>query len=106
MSLLNSKLFLPLIQKSAIEWHRHALERMLERGISRREVTDALLTGEVIEDYPSDHPYPSFLVYGNPGGKPLHVVVAYDQEHEMLYIITAYCPDTLHFLDDYRTRRV
>jgi len=106
MNLLNSKLFLSLIQKAAVEWNRHALERMLERGISRQEVTDVLLTGEVIEDYPSDRPYPSFLMYGKSAGKSLHVVSAFDQEHEILYIITAYLPDTLHFLDDYRTRRV
>jgi len=42
-----------VINNGNIEWHRHALERMMERGISRREVKDVLLTGEVIEEYPS-----------------------------------------------------
>ena len=106
MNILNSMLRLPQIQKTAIEWNRHALERMLERGISRQEVTDVLFSGEVIEDYPSDRPYPSFLMYGTSNDKSLHVVLAFDQEHETVYIITAYFPDTLHFLDDYRTRRV
>jgi len=44
-NLWNSELFFSVIQKGAIEWHRHALERMLERGISRRDVIDVILTG-------------------------------------------------------------
>ena len=93
------------INDGNIEWHRHALERMMERGISRSEVKKVLLTGEVIEEYPSDYPFPSLLVLGKPEGKPLHVVVAFDKERKLLYIVTAYSPDVLHFLDDYKTRR-
>ena len=97
--------FLSAIEKNTIEWHRHALERMMERGISRRDVMDVLHTGEVIEEYSSDYPYPSLLMLGKPAGVPLHVVVAFDDDQEILYIITAYCPDVLHFLDDFKTRR-
>lgn len=101
----NPELFLSAIEKSTIEWNRHALERMMERGISRRDVMDVLLTGEVIEEYSSDYPNPSILMLGKPGGVPLHVVAAFDDNQEILYIITAYCPDVLHFLDDFKTRR-
>jgi hypothetical protein len=78
---------------------------MMERGLSRRDVMDVLLTGEVIEEYPSDYPYPSVLMLGKPDGTPLHVVVAVDNDLGTLYIITAYYPDAVHFLDDYKTRR-
>lgn len=104
-STLNPELFLSAIEKSTIEWNRHALERMMERGISRRDVMDVLLTGEVIEEYSSDYPYPSILMLGKPGGVPLHVVAAFDQGQEYIYIITAYYPDAVHFLDDCKTRR-
>lgn len=97
--------FLSAVQKGAIEWHRHALERMLERGVSRRDVIDTLLTGEIIEEYSSDYPYPSILILGKPGGVPLHVVAALDHDQEYIYIITAYYPDSVHFLDDCKTRR-
>jgi hypothetical protein len=88
-----------------IEWNRHALERMLERGITRHAVTTILRTGEVIEEYPSDHPFPSALVFGMDDGQPLHAVVAFDPARGVLFVITAYRPDPLHFRDDYRTRR-
>ena len=105
MKLWNSKLISILIKKGAIEWHRHVFERMLERGISRCDVTDVLITGEVIEDYPSDYPYPSVLMHGKLGEKPLHVVAAFDSGQEVIYIITAYFPDAVHFMSDYKTRR-
>jgi hypothetical protein len=66
---------------------------------------DVLLAGEVIEEYPSDYPYPSVLLLGKPDEAPLHVVVAFDTEKEILYVITAYYPDDVHFLDDHKTRR-
>ncbi|HIJ86568.1 MAG TPA: DUF4258 domain-containing protein [Desulfuromonadales bacterium] len=78
---------------------------MLERGVARRDVMNVLLTGEVIEEYPTDYPYPSVLMLGKLDDTPLHVVVAFDSELEIIFIITAYCPDVLHFLDDYKTRR-
>ena len=37
---------------------------MLERGISRSEVFEALLSGEEIENYPNDTPFPSALFLG------------------------------------------
>ena len=45
-----------------IHWHQHALERFLERGISRSEVVSVIMNGEIIEVYPKDRPYPSSLI--------------------------------------------
>lgn len=52
------------VENGRIEWQRHALERMLERGVSRRDVFSTLLSGEQIEDYPHDRPFPSVLFLG------------------------------------------
>ncbi len=93
------------VSNNSIEWNRHALERMMERGISRSAVLDVVCTGEIIEQYPSDHPFPSALMLGNQAEIPLHVVVAFDPESETVFIITAYYPDILHFHADFRTRR-
>ena len=39
-----------------LHWHSHALARLLEPGISRREIVSAILHGEIIEKYPMhDH---------------------------------------------------
>jgi hypothetical protein len=93
------------IENGNIEWQRHALERMMERGISREIVKEILLTGELIEDYPNDKPYPSALFLGWSKGEPFHVVTALDSESEYCFIITAYKPDLEHFESDYKTRR-
>lgn len=50
------------IESDSIEWQRHALERMMERGIYREIVKKVLLSGEIIEDYPNDKPYPRSLL--------------------------------------------
>jgi len=88
-----------------IQWRRHALERMMERGISRRQVKDVLLNGEVIAAYQDDNPFPSLLVDGRLEDDVLHVVVAFDEVESCCYIITAYSPDMEHFESDLKTRR-
>ena len=88
-----------------VEWQRHSLERMMERGISRASVKQVLLDGELIEDYVDDRPFPSALFLGLQEAKPLHVVAAFDERSGMCYIITAYHPDEEHFSPDFRTRR-
>jgi hypothetical protein len=88
-----------------IEWQRHALERMMERGISREAVKEILMNGIIIEDYPEDKPYPSALFLGKIKGEPLHVVTAFDSSTGWCFIITAYRPDLEHFEPDFKTRR-
>ena len=87
-----------------IRWQLHALERMLERSISREEVVGAILKGQVIEPYLTDRPLPSCLLL-HMGQQPLHVVAAVDVEAGIGYVITAYRPDLEHFEADYKTRR-
>ena len=87
------------------EWLKHSLERMLERGISRADVKEALIKGEIIEDYPDDKPYPSALFMGLVENKPLHVVAAHDASSRFCMVITAYHPDLEHFEKDFKTRR-
>ena len=93
------------VRMGSIEWNRHALERMFERGIGREAVKKVLITGEVIEDYPHGTPYPSALFLGFTNNDPLHVVAAFDAESERCYVVTVYVPDLEHFEDDYKRRR-
>ena len=78
---------------------------MLERDISRQDVFNVLLTGEEIEDYANDIPFPSALLFGWKGSEPIHVVVALDSTGQQGYIITVYRPDLEHFNPDLKTRR-
>ncbi|NOY52487.1 MAG: DUF4258 domain-containing protein [Deltaproteobacteria bacterium] len=94
------------VEKKRIEWQRHALERMLQRGISTTIVKEVLSSGEIIEMYPDDKPLPSGLFLGWIAKKPFHVVAAYDANSDCVFVITAYRPDLEHFKADYKTRRL
>ena len=85
-------------------WKKHALQRMMERAISRQSVKEAVLYGAIIEQYPNDYPIPSLLIAA-PIPTPLHVVLAWNADTSECHIITAYPPDITHFESDLITRR-
>ena len=82
----------------------HGLERCIERQISPAEVKAAILSGEIIEDYPTDKYGPSCLIHGSTeAGRILHVHCTI----EPVWIVTAYDP-TLSpddWEENYRRRR-
>ena len=81
----------------------HTKQRCRERGISTQEVEDAIMSGEIIEQYPDDYPFPSCLILGHAEGNPLHVVVGLGGGR--IWIITAYRPDCERWSTDYRERK-
>ncbi len=93
------------LAEQRFEWRKHVLERMATRGLSQAAVLEAITTGEMIEHYSDDEPYPSALFLGWVQGEPLHVVAAFDEASNWAYIITAYRPDEEYFEADFRTRR-
>lgn len=102
---MNHDQLVSIIQKGRIEWSAHALERMLEKGISRSSVKYVLSEGELIETYPDSKPFPGGLFCGIWKDKALHVVIAYDLTNQKIFTITAYWPDEEHFEADFRTRK-
>lgn len=93
------------VRQGRIFWKRHALEKMLERGISRNMVTHAIRHGELIEAYPDDYPAPSMLLCGQ-SPEPLHVVVAWTTKDAHCHVITAYRPDLARFEPGFLRRRI
>ena len=87
-----------------ITFRLHALERMFEREISESDVQHVLRTGEVIEDYPKDYPYPSRLLLGWCGNRPIHVVAAFDERGQETIVITVYEPDRENWDGEFRGR--
>jgi len=77
---------------------------MFERRVSVDDVHAVLESGETIESYPEDHPYPSRLVLGWVGKRPLHVVVADNYAEQTMIVITVYEPDRESWEDDFRRR--
>lgn len=83
----------------------HAVLRMFERGITVDDVRAVLRTGETIENYPDDSPYPSRLVLGWSGHRPLHVVAADNAEANETVVITVYEPNPARWEPGFRRRR-
>jgi hypothetical protein len=71
----------------------HAIQRMFQRRISEEEVKQVVATGEIIEPYPTDKPFPSRLLLGWIGSRPIHVVAADDALAQETIIVTVYQPD-------------
>jgi hypothetical protein len=78
---------------------------MFARGLKEDAVLSVIRTGEVIEEYLNDLPYPSVLLLGVVGDLPLHVVLGIDSVGEVCYVVTAYEPDPHWWKPDFRTRR-
>jgi hypothetical protein len=80
--------------------------RLEEFGpIREQEVFEAIQSGEIIEDYPNDEPYPSTLVYGHTtADRPLHVVCAYADDDDLAIVITVYEPDPAQWVNFVRRR--
>lgn len=92
-------------QCTSVKFSGHALRRMFERSLSLEEVIFTIQAGEMIAVYPDDKPYPSELRLGWVRDRPVHVVVAQNQENNECYVITAYVPSLEIWNDDFKTRR-
>lgn len=104
MEKLNINIIKDLIINQKIRWTNHVMIRLLQRNISQRDVENALLNGEIIENYEKAYPYPSCLVYGiNLNNEIIHVVCG--SNYEELWIITAYYPDSTEWEFDKKTRK-
>ena len=82
----------------------HAAKRLEQRGITTKDILACILNGKIIEQYPTDYPFPSCLILGiSARNQYLHVVVG--SNLETLWIITAYYPDLEKWKDDFQTRK-
>ena len=78
---------------------------MFERRITVDDVRYALSAGDTIEIYDNDKPYPSRLVLGWCGVRPLHIVAADNSDDDETIIITVYEPDPELWESDFTRRK-
>ena len=88
-----------------ITYRVHAVRRMFERRITDADVANVLAEGEKIATYPDDQPYPSRLLLGWRGTRPLHVVAAYNAANDEEVVVTVYEPDPKLWDDEFRRRK-
>ncbi len=83
---------------------RHVFERIQEREVERDDLFSVISTGEIIEQYPNDYPFPSCLILGNDlNDCPLHIVCGLGKNK--VWVITAYIPNLDEWEDDLKTRK-
>ncbi len=95
-----------LVQMGHLAFKRHAAIRMRQRNISTVEVEEALIAGEIIEDYSESEPLPGYLVLGyTKANRPIHIVMGVDPEDEMVWAITVYEPNPSKWEAGFKQRR-
>ena len=94
-----------MISRDQLDIRQHAAQRMLERSISVNDVLVVLNSGAIVEDYPEDTPFPSQLMLGWVGQRPVHVVWATAAGTGRIVIITVYEPDPEEWDNTFRGRR-
>ena len=67
---------------------------MIARFITEVEIRQVLEEGTIIESYPDEVPYPSYLMLGYVNARPLHVAAADDDLGKQTIVITIYEPDS------------
>jgi hypothetical protein len=79
--------------------------RLQHRSIARQAILDAVDTYEIIEAYPEDKYFPSYLVLATHHEEGFHIVFATDVEETNVRIVTAYRPSPDEWESDGKTRR-
>lgn len=91
------------IQKEEYELTLHAIKRKTERKILTEDIEQAILNGEIIEEYSEDRPFPSCLIAGiTDKNRPIHIVCAIA---ELVKIITVYVPGEHEWIE-YKRRKM
>jgi len=92
------------VAANEFEFSRHAVDQSLRRRISVQEVREAVVVGQIIEDYPDDKYGPSCLFLGyTQKARPLHIQCSY-ASRPLVKVITVYEPDPDQWAD-LRTRK-
>lgn len=85
-------------------WTDHVAKRFRQRGIRTSDIENAIKTGEIIEEYPNDYPYPSCLILGlSVKNQLIHLVCGVGED--FLYIITTYFPDPNKWEEGFKIRK-
>ena len=95
-----------LCKRNKVFFKSHALIRIVEREIDIDEVLTALKSAEIIKEYSTAKPLPSYLVLGfTTKNNPLHILCAADEKQDALWIITVYEPDPGLWTSDFKRRQ-
>ncbi len=92
-----------LVRNGKFVLSAHADQEAADEGIAIAEIRDALLNGEILEQYPDTGRGESCLVLGFANDKPIHAVCGWYRES--IAIVTVYIPKSPKFDDPWTRRR-
>ena len=78
--------------------------RLGQRFIARETII-AAESYEIVEAYPDDKYFPSYLLLGRLGEEVFHALFGTDVEEQNVRVITAYYPSPEEWEEDLKTRR-
>ena len=88
------------IRANRVHISDHADEEAEDDQLTFDEIYFSVFHGEIIEQYPTDKPYPSCLIYGQTfSGDPVHRVWAYNAQNQWAVLITVYRPDPRRWIN-------
>ena len=79
--------------------------RLGRRFIGRETIISAADSYEIVEAYPEDKYFPSYLLLSRQGEESFHVLFGTDVDGQNIRIITAYYPSPEEWEMDLKTRR-
>ena len=88
-----------------ILWTYHVNMHLGQRFIARETIIAAAGSYEVVEAYPEDKYFPSFLLLGRQGEEAFHALFGADVNGQNVRVITAYYPSLEEWEEDLKTRR-
>ena len=84
----------------------HADEEANNDRISLTEALETISTGEILEQYPDDKPYPSCLIFSRlRSNEPIHTVWAFNEATKASALVTTYRPDPRRWINGKIRRR-
>jgi hypothetical protein len=99
--------FLAAIQRAIMNGNykvtEHAIEEAEKDLLLLLDVKEAVLSGELIEDYPEDRRGHSCLILGYFEGRAVHAVCG--MRSQKAIVITVYCPDPKEWINDRQRRK-
>jgi hypothetical protein len=93
------------VRQQSIFWTYHVNMRLQRRSIARQAILEAVDTYEIIEAYPEDKYFPSYLVLATHQEEGFHILFATDVASTNVRIVTAYRPSPDEWESDGKTRR-
>ncbi len=93
------------VTERKIYWTYHINMRLKRLNISRHAIVRSTEHYEIIEAYPDDKYFPSYLLYSRYQGEVFHTLFGVDLAGDNVRVITAYHPNTQKWEPDFKTRR-